>query len=144
MKVGVQYSVHYRRPRWGSLTQQHAYRLRKAHFQDFETHLSQKKLLWKIPITFPFDRRHLVMFLQKLFVYGGHLVMRSEGCTVAKLENHLKFIPSRKWTWNLFGNKAICKDISCITYNNQTNWWHIYAVVVVLVFFAYVVMKTHT
>ena len=29
--------------------------------------------------------------------HGGHLVMRSEGCTVAKLENHLKFIPQRKF-----------------------------------------------
>ena len=47
MKVGVQYSVHYGRPRKGSLTQQHAYCLRKAHFQHFETRLSQKKTAMK-------------------------------------------------------------------------------------------------
>ena len=35
----------------------------------------------------------LIMFPQKIFFFhGGNLVMRSEECTVVKLENYLKFI----------------------------------------------------
>ena len=71
------------------VTQQNAYRFRKAHFQHFETHLSEKlkTALWKIPLTFLFDRRHFNhVSAEALVLQGGHPVMRSEW---AKLE----FIP---------------------------------------------------
>ena len=35
-------TIHCRRPRWESWTQQHPFCLRFAHFQHFETHLGQK------------------------------------------------------------------------------------------------------
>ena len=54
---------------------------------------ARKKLRWKIPITFLFDRRKFNQVSAEALFHGGHLVIRNEGCTAAKLENHLKFIP---------------------------------------------------
>ena len=64
---------------------------------------ARKKLLWKIPITFPFDRRHFNHVSAEALFHGGHLVMRSEGCTVAKLENQLKQKPDL----SLFRNEDV-------------------------------------
>ena len=112
----VQHNIHYRRPRWGSLTQQHAYLLRKAHFQQFETHLSQtKKLLWKIPITFPFDWGHFYNVSAEALFHGMHSGKTRESPQVYSVTK----------MWNLLDSKAMCKDISCITYNNLTNWRHV-------------------
>ena len=59
----------------------------------------------------------------KALFHGGHFVI----LRCAKLEKHLKFIPERKCEYQL-ANEAIytcAKDVSCFTYNNQTNKRHI-------------------
>ena len=89
-------TIHCRRPRWESWTQQHPFRLRFAHFQHFETPSWPEKLLSKILLTFLFDRRRFnnvsaeAFFLRQPSCYA-RWEMRS-----AKLENHLKFIPQQK------------------------------------------------
>ena len=39
------------------------------------------------------DRRNFNHVSAEALFHGGHHVMHSEGCTVAKQENNLKFIP---------------------------------------------------
>ena len=48
MKVVIQHNIHYRRPQLGSLTQQHAYRLGKAHFQHFDSSELEKNCYGKV------------------------------------------------------------------------------------------------
>ena len=64
----------------------------KAHFQKFETHISQKKTAIESSNNVSLRLRSLKSCFCRALFHGGHLVMHSEGWTVAKLENHLKFI----------------------------------------------------
>ena len=126
MKV-VQHNILYRRPRWGSssgLTQQHTYRLHKAHFQHFETHLSQKKTaMEKFQWLFSSIDVKLIMFLPKLFFMGRSSCYTQWGMYSGKTRESPQVYSVTKM-WNQLGNEAMCKDTSCNKYNDQTNLRH--------------------
>ena len=85
MKIKVnkhKLNIHYRGSPWGSRTQQHAYCLRYAHSQHIESHLGKKQQQAKIPIAFLFSQLHFNNVTSHALFYGGHLVMRSNRCTV--------------------------------------------------------------
>ena len=74
--------IHYQGSLCGSRTQQHTYRLRYAHSQHIESHLSKKQPQAKIPIALLFSQLHFNSVTSHALFYGGHLVMRSKRCAM--------------------------------------------------------------
>ena len=68
----------------------------------------------------------LSMFLQKLkisFTRWPSCYAQWEAHS-EKLEKHLSLVYSVTKMWNQVGNEAMCKDVSCFTYNDQTSLRH--------------------
>ena len=59
------------------LSDSRAYCFRYAHFQHTESHLGKKLPQAKIPIAFLFSKLYFTNVTEMLFVYGGHLLIRS-------------------------------------------------------------------
>ena len=79
------------------------------------------------------------MFLQKLKSSFSRRPSWYEQWDVhsLKLEGHLVKVYSVTKMWNQLGNQAMCKHVSCFTYDDQTNWGHIKFTVIWVVVLAF-------
>ena len=106
-------------PRWGSswgLTQQHTYRLRKAHIQHFETHLSQNKTAVENS-----NNVYLRSTSHNRGSYSWRLSCYTQWGMHSGKTTESRQVYSVTKMWNPLGNEAMCKDTSYNKYNDQTN-----------------------
>ena len=129
IKKAVPHNIDYQRPRWrrsfsspeppGGLSAENL-------FVHLFFYFWQRRLraICRFQINSEFTAKFFISAAElKALFHGGHFVI----LRCAKLEKHLKFIPERKCEYQL-ANEAIytcAKDVSCFTYNNQTNKRHI-------------------